>query len=159
RKLHMNLPARQSAFLWGARQTGKSMFLKSHYPEAVYYDLLDTHEMIRLSTAPYLLREEILAINPKELQQPIIIDEIQKVPDLLNEVHWLIENQQAQFILCGSSARKLKTQSTNLLGGRAWQYYFYPLVFPEIDHFDLLKALQQGLIPNHYLADKRYLEN
>lgn len=157
RKLQISLPSRQSTFLWGARQTGKSSFLHSHYPKSIYYDLLNTHELIRLSTAPYLLREEILAMDKQKLQLPIIIDEVQKVPELLNEVHWLIENIQAQFILCGSSARKLKTEGTNLLGGRAWQYHFYPLVFPEIPDFDLLRALQQGLIPNHYLAEKKFI--
>ncbi|HVV68228.1 MAG TPA: AAA family ATPase [Gammaproteobacteria bacterium] len=159
RILQINLPARQSTFLWGARQTGKSSFLKNHYPDSVYYDLLDTHRMLQFLRSPYLLREEILSLDKKKLKQPIIIDEIQKVPELLNEVHWLIENKYAQFILCGSSARKLKTQSTNLLGGRAWQYHFYPLVFPEIPDFDLLKALQQGLIPNHYLADPSFIND
>lgn len=159
RKFTINLPAKQSAFLWGARQTGKSCFLKKHFKDSVYYDLLDTHEVSRLTKAPYLLREEILAINKNKLISPIIIDEIQKVPDLLNEVHWLIENAKVQFILCGSSARKLKTQSTNLLGGRAWQYNFYPLVYTEIPHFDLIRALNQGLIPNHYLAESQYINN
>lgn len=158
RKLQMNLPQKQSAFLWGARQTGKSSFLKSHYPDSIYYDLLNTHDLIRFTTSPYLLREEVLALQPKDLAQPIIIDEIQKVPELLNEIHWLIENSDAQFILCGSSARKLKTQATNLLGGRAWPYHFYPFVFSEIPQFDLLKALQQGLIPRHYLSDKEFIQ-
>lgn len=120
---------------------------------------MSTHEVIRLSKAPYLLREEILALTSEQLNNPIIIDEIQKVPDLLNEVHWLIENSKAQFILCGSSARKLKTNATNLLGGRAWVYSFYPLVFPEIPDFDLLKALQHGLIPNHYQANTKHIQN
>lgn len=155
----MNLPRKQSAFLWGARQTGKSSFLQNYYPNSIYYDLLDTHEMLRLTKSPFLLREEILSIDKQKLAHPIIIDEIQKVPELLNEVHWLIEKAHAQFILCGSSARKLKTQATNLLGGRAWQYHFYPLIFAEIEDFNLLKALQHGLIPNHYLADKEFIEN
>lgn len=159
RKLTIDLPPRQSAFLWGARQTGKSSYLKKHFKTCRYYDLLDTHEVVRLAKAPHLLREEILALPKTQRAKPIIIDEVQKVPELLNEVHWLIENAQAQFILCGSSARKLKTQSTNLLGGRAWKYHFYPLVYPEIPEFDLLKALQHGLIPNHYLAEKKYLND
>jgi uncharacterized protein len=159
RLLEMSLPPKQSAFLWGARQTGKSSFLKRHFKNAIYYDLLDTHEIIRFSTSPYLLREEILSLAPDKLNYPIIIDEIQKVPDLLNEVHWLIENSNVQFILCGSSARKLKTRSTNLLGGRAWQYHFYPLAYNEIPDFDLQRALHHGLIPNHYLAKPEYLNN
>ena len=157
RILNIELPHKRSAFLWGARQTGKSSFLKTYFKNAVYYDLLDTHELIRLSRSPHLLREEILALSADRLKPPIILDEIQKAPLLLNEVHWLIENTNAQFILCGSSARKLKTHSTNLLGGRAWQYHFYPLVYKEIPHFDLRRALNHGLIPNHYLIESNYI--
>jgi uncharacterized protein len=157
RSLKLKLPRKQSAFLWGARQTGKSSYLKNSFPGAIFYDLLSTHEMIRLTKAPYLLREEILSFQKTKINQLIIIDEIQKVPELLNEVHWLIENIGAQFILCGSSARKLKTQSTNLLGGRAWPYHFYPLTFDEITDFNLLKALNHGLIPNHYLSDNEFI--
>ncbi len=157
RELQMALPHGQSAFLWGARQTGKSSFLHQHFPDAVYYDLLDTHELSRLSHSPYLLREEILALDGKRLKQPIIIDEIQKVPLLLNEVHWLIENKSVAFILCGSSARRLKTQSNNLLGGRAWQYHCYPFSFIEIKQLDLLKAFRHGLIPKHYLSEEKYI--
>lgn len=156
---HVDLPEKQSAFLWGARQTGKSYFLKHHFKYSVYYDLLNTHDIIRFTKAPYLLREEVIALSENELSYPIIIDEIQKVPELLNEVHWLIENTNAHFILCGSSARKLKTSSTNLLGGRAWIYHFYPLVFDEIPNFDLLRALQNGLIPNHYQSDPIYIQD
>ncbi|NNM59446.1 MAG: ATP-binding protein [Legionellales bacterium] len=159
RLLAMRLPPGQSAFLWGARQTGKSSYLKHDYPNAIFYDLLNTHEALRLLKQPFLLREELLAMEAPALLQPIIIDEIQKVPELLNEVHWLIENKRMQFILCGSSARKLKTQSTNLLGGRAWLYHFYPLTFVEIPDFDLLHALQHGLIPTHYLSEGQYLNN
>ena len=157
RKLVIDLPKKQSAFLWGARQTGKSSFLREHFPKAIYYDLLDTREVIRFSKAPHLLREEILALSPEQLATPVIIDEVQKVPELLNEVHYLIEHVKVQFILCGFSARKLKTNLTNLLGGRAWQYHFFPLVTPEIPDFDLLKALSQGLIPNHYLAEPQHI--
>lgn len=159
RILHIDLPKKQSTFLWGARQTGKSSFLKMHFNDSVYYDLLQTHEMLRLTASPQLLREEVLALPAVKLKQPIIIDEVQKVPELLDEIHWLIENAGAQFILCGSSARKLKNNATNLLGGRAWVYYFYPLVFPEIPKFNLLKALQHGLIPRHYLSSASHLSD
>lgn len=159
RKLSLDLPAGQSAFLWGARQTGKSSYLRQHFADAVYYDLLDTHQVVQLTKTPSLLRETVSAKVANGLSQPVIIDEIQKIPDLLNEVHWLIENKQVPFILCGSSARKLKTQSTNLLGGRAWPFYFYPLIAHEIPEFDLLRALQHGLIPNHYLAETKYIGN
>lgn len=158
RLLNINLPGQQSAFLWGARQTGKSSFLKLIFKNSLYYDLLDTHEVMRLTKSPYLLREELLVADPDKLKLPIIIDEIQKVPSLLNEIHWLIENKQLQFILCGSSARKLKTHSTNLLGGRAWPLHFYPLIYTEIPEFDLQRALNHGLIPAHYLSEPRYIQ-
>lgn len=153
RYLKLDLPKGQSAFLWGARKTGKSYFLRHHFPSAQYYDLLKTEEYWRFLAEPQLLRHEVLAMKPEQLAQPIIIDEVQRVPELLNEVHWLIENTKAYFILCGSSARKLKKEGANLLGGRAWRYEFYPLVYPEIPQFDLLRALNQGLIPSHYLTE------
>jgi predicted AAA+ superfamily ATPase len=153
----MQLPEGQSVFLWGARQTGKSSYLASHFPEATTYDLLDSYQLMRLTKSPWLLREEVSAHSKETLQHPVIIDEIQKVPALLNEVHWLVEHVPAQFILCGSSARKLKIESANLLGGRAWKFHFYPLVSAEIPDFNLLRALQHGLIPKHYLSDAIYI--
>ncbi len=150
RYLTMDLPVGQSVFLWGARKTGKSMYLKNNYPDSIYYDLLNTDVYWRLLKQPSLLREEVLALSEQDLVQPIVIDEVQRVPELLNEVHWLIENTAAYFILCGSSARKLKREGANLLGGRAWRYEFYPLVYPELPEFDLLRALQRGLVPSHY---------
>jgi len=160
RILSIQLPKRVSIFLWGARQTGKSSYLKHHFKQATYYDLLKNSEFIRLTKKPDLLREETLAQiqGQKKSSHTVIIDEIQKIPALLNEVHWLIENTDCQFILCGSSARQLKTQTTNLLGGRAWQYYFHPLVYPEVPQLDLLKALRHGLLPNHYLAQQQYID-
>jgi predicted AAA+ superfamily ATPase len=150
RYLQLKLPVGQSAFLWGARKTGKSTYLKQHYPDAQYFDLLLTENLIDYSQKPYLFRERVLALDAAELEKPIIVDEVQKVPLLLNEIHWLIENSSAYFILCGSSARKLKRGAANLLGGRAWRYTFYPLVYPEIPEFDLLRVLNNGLIPAHY---------
>lgn len=150
RVLKMGLPAGQSAFLWGARQAGKSTFLKARYPNAPYFNLLESDVFLSFLKAPHLLREQVLALPIEKKDQPIILDEVQKVPALLDEVHWLIENAGAQFILCGSSARKLKKTGANLLGGRAWRYHFYPLVSVEIPDFDLLKALNTGLLPAHY---------
>jgi predicted AAA+ superfamily ATPase len=115
---------------------------------------LKTDELARLLAAPHLLREELLALSPHEIKQPVIIDEVQKAPNLLNEVHWLIENKKIGFILCGSSARKLKRGAANLLGGRAWRFQFYPLVYPEIPRFDLLRAFKHGLLPANYLSDQ-----
>ena len=98
------------------------------------------------------MREELISVPPEKLKTPIIIDEIQKVPLLLNEIHWLIENKKMGFILCGSSARKLIRGAANLLGGRAWKFTFYPLIYREIPQFDLLCALNNGLLPEHYLS-------
>ena len=103
-----------SVFLWGARQVGKSTLVKTLYPEAKVYDLLMSDEYGRLMRRPQLLREELEHLGKESL---IIIDEIQKIPQLLDEVHWLIVNRGIRFILCGSSARKLKRVGTNLLGG------------------------------------------
>ncbi len=148
----MTLPARQSAFLWGARKTGKSTYLKAHYPESTYYDLLKSDLYLKLLKQPHILREELIALEKERPETLVIIDEIQKVPILLDEVHWLIENTSLQFILCGSSARKLKRGAANLLGGRAWKFHFMPLVYPEIIEIDLLRALNHGLLPSHYLS-------
>ncbi len=142
----------ESAFLWGARQTGKSTLLKELFPKAPYYDLLLSDEYARLSRKPSLLREEVLASAPPE-GVPIIIDEVQKCPSLLDEVQWLMVNQGAAFILCGSSARKLKRAGANLLGGRALRYELHPLVSAEIPRFNLERALNHGLLPRHYLVE------
>lgn len=150
----IELPLKQSVFLWGARKTGKSTFLHAHFSESVWYDLLKSDEWARLTAKPHLLREEILALPTTALKHPIVIDEIQKIPMLLNEVHWLIENKKCHFILCGSSARKLKHGTVNLLGGRAWKFNFYPLVYKEIENFNLIRALNHGLLPSHYLSNQ-----
>ncbi|MDY0165170.1 MAG: DUF4143 domain-containing protein [Thermoguttaceae bacterium] len=152
RILKMHLPAGQSSFLWGARKTGKSTYLHSRLPESLCFDLLKTDLALDLLQRPALLRERLLACSPEQLAKPIIIDEVQKVPALLDEVHWLIENRGLRFILCGSSARKLKRGKANLLGGRAWRYEMFPLVTAELDDFNLLQALNRGLIPAHYLS-------
>lgn len=154
RILNIQLPQGQSAFLWGARKTGKSTYLAAHFQNSIVYDLLKTDEYARLLAAPHLLREELLALTDDELKNPVIIDEIQKIPALLNEVHWLIENKKIGFMLCGSSARKLKRGAANLLGGRAWKFNFYPLVYPEVPDLDLLKVFRHGMLPSHYLSDQ-----
>lgn len=152
RILDMDLPAGKSAFLWGARNTGKSAYLRSKFPHSIHYDLLKSDVYLPLLKSPHIMREEIAALDSEKLAHPIIIDEIQKIPILLDEIHWLIENTDAHFIMSGSSARKLKRGAANLLGGRAWRYQFYPLVYPEIADFNLLRALNNGLIPSHYLS-------
>jgi predicted AAA+ superfamily ATPase len=97
-----------------------------------------------------------MAKEEKNLTKPIILDEVQKIPQILDEVHWLIENKKQSFILCGSSARKLKRGQANLLGGRAWRYQLFPFVSAELNNIDLLKALNHGMVPAHYLDDKNY---
>jgi len=121
-------------------------------PDSTRYDLLLSDEYGRLRARPSLLREELLAAPPGN--RPVIIDEVQKIPDLLDEVQWLIVNQGVQFVLCGSSARKLRRSGANLLGGRALRFGLAPLVYPEIPDFDLLRALNNGLLPRHYCAAK-----
>lgn len=124
---------RKSLFLLGPRQTGKSTYLKKNYPNALYIDLLDNREFLSLRRNPSLLREKIDYYLKKSKNFLVIIDEIQKIPELLNEVHLLIEqNKKLRFILTGSSARKLKHGGANLLGGRASWVHFYGLVFSEI---------------------------
>lgn len=124
--------------------------LQGLFPDSPRYDLLLSDEFGRLASRPSLLREELLASPPGK--QPVVIDEVQKIPELLDEVQWLIVNKHIQFILCGSSARKLKRGGANLLGGRALRFELFPLVYPEIPDFDLLRALNNGLLARHYPA-------
>jgi len=138
-----------SIFLFGARQTGKSTILRQQFPKAVYIDLLDTEVKSRLSRRPVLLYE---TIKDKPENTLVIIDEIPEVPELLNEVHRLISERHIIFILCGSSARKLKRKGKNTLGGRALPVYLYPFVSAEIPDFDIDHAVSYGMIPSHYLA-------
>lgn len=152
RRLKLSECIAQTCFLWGPRQTGKSTLLKTLFPKALRYDLLLSDEYRRLAGQPSVMREEVLAagINADTQREPVIIDEVQKIPELLDEVHWLIENRGIRFILCGSSARKLKRGHGNLLGGRALRYELFPLVYPEITDFSLSTALNSGLLPRHY---------
>jgi predicted AAA+ superfamily ATPase len=150
-----------AAFLWGARQTGKTTFLHDHFPQALFFDLLDTTLSAELSVRPGLLREAVLAEKPAIA----VIDEVQHVPLLLEEVHWLLENTSTHFVLCGSSARKLRRRSRNLLGGRATDSRMLPLTTKEIGSVDLPRLLQHGALPAHYLVDdpapllKAYVNN
>jgi predicted AAA+ superfamily ATPase len=139
----------ESIFFWGARQTGKSTLLKTLFPNALYFDLLLSSEYKRLVEKPDILRETVLA-NPNT--RPVIIDEIQRIPELLNEIHWLISNHGVRFILSGSSPRKILRSGANLLGGRALRYELYPLISAEIPDFDLMRAINHGLLPRHYDA-------
>jgi predicted AAA+ superfamily ATPase len=150
RRLLLPIVPTQSFFLWGPRQTGKSSLLKQLYPDALWLDLLKTNDFLRYTSQPFLLREEVQAATPRL----VIIDEVQKVPLLLDEVHWLIENIATVFGLCGSSARKVRRGHANLLGGRAVRYELYGLVSAELGpDFDLLRMLNHGALPRHYLSN------
>jgi predicted AAA+ superfamily ATPase len=126
--------------------------LRTLFPGARTYDLLLSDVYGRVTRNPATVREECDAagLTGDTRRLPVIIDEVQKVPALLDEVHWMIENRGLRFILCGSSARKLKRGHANLLGGRAVRYELYPLVSAEVPDFDLNRALNYGLLPRHY---------
>lgn len=139
----------ESVFLFGARQTGKTTLLLELFPTCKFYDLLESDTYERLRRNPALLRQELSNTKNGEI---VIIDEIQLIPELLNEVHWLITRQNIHFILSGSSARKLKRKGVNTLGGRAVKNVLYPLVSAEVPDFDLIKAVNSGMLPTHYLS-------
>ncbi len=138
-----------SVFLFGARQTGKSTLLRKSLPKAIYIDLLDSDICKLYRKRPAYLYDQLVG---KDSNTVVVIDEIPEVPDLLNEVHRLIAVFGIRFVLCGSSARKLKRKGYNTLGGRAFPCYFYPLVSAEIPDLDIDRAVNNGMIPLHYLA-------
>lgn len=148
RKLNLPPAGEETFFLWGPRQTGKSTLLHSTYPEAIWIDLLKAEEFRRYLNNPELLRQEL----PKDGPPPfVVIDEVQKLPGLLNEVHWLHENRNVHFALCGSSARKVKRGHANLLGGRAIRYELFGFVSAELyPDLDLYRLLNHGYLPRIY---------
>ena len=136
-----------SFFLFGPRGVGKSSWVRSSYPEAIYFDLLHHRTQRELLADPSRLQERIPTLH----QDWIIIDEIQKCPSLLDEVHRGIEQKGQKFILTGSSARKLRQDGVNLLAGRAFTHHMHTLTPHEIaEEFDLIRALQRGLLPKAY---------
>lgn len=143
-----------TCFLWGPRQSGKSTLLRRLFPRAPYYDLLRAAEFRRLHADPGLLRQEVDALGWTRASQPqpIVVDEIQKLPELLDEIHDIVSRTGLRFVLTGSSPRKILRGGGNLLGGRAVRRRLFPLVSAEIDDFDLERALAHGLLPPHYLA-------
>ncbi|HOX44251.1 MAG TPA: AAA family ATPase [Myxococcota bacterium] len=139
----------RSAFLFGPRQTGKTTLLREALPAARTYNLLQSEVYLELGRRPALLREEC-----RTQGELIVIDEVQRLPELLNEVHLLIEERRARFLLTGSSARKLRRGGVNLLGGRARTLTLHPFVRRELGRaFELERALNHGLIPSIYLSD------
>jgi uncharacterized protein len=151
RSLALPVAGKETFFLWGARQTGKTTLLRATYPDAYWVDLLKTDEFRRYLERPALLREELASIpNPGQ----VVIDEVQKLPQLLDEVHWLHESRGIRFALSGSSARKVRRGHANLLGGRAVRYELFGLTAPELAaQFDLSRMLNHGYLPRHYLSE------
>lgn len=146
----LNMP-RQSVLLLGPRGTGKTTWIRHHFKDAIIYDLLSTSEAIRLSRDPSVLYREI---ESTPADRWVVIDEVQKVPELLNEVHRLIENHGRRFILSGSSARKLRRGGTNLLAGRALVTHMFPFVSAELgDLFNVDNVLACGSLPMAMLGE------
>jgi predicted AAA+ superfamily ATPase len=152
RLLKIPLTTGKSFFLFGPRGTGKTTWIKKNIPDGVYIDLLNTDDYLALSVKPNRLEDRI----PKNFFGWIIIDEVQKVPFLLNEVHRLIEEYKYKFILTGSSARSLRKKGVNLLAGRAATYHIYPLTVSELkDDFNLERSLQYGHLPSVFNEDPK----
>lgn len=146
-----NLLEKKSYFLFGPRAIGKSTLIRTQFPENIpKIDLLDNTLYLRLKASPGELESIVMAYDNPQL---IVIDEVQRIPELLNGVHRLIENQGIRFLLTGSSARKLKRNQSNLLAGRARQAELFPLTFAEIPAFNLERYLHFGGIPMMYLSD------
>jgi predicted AAA+ superfamily ATPase len=148
----LDLPAlmeKKSHFLFGPRQTGKTSLIRHTLKGVKVYDLLDTSIYLALSQNPSRIGQELTAKD-----RIVVIDEIQRLPILLNEVHRLIETGGIRFLLTGSSARKLRRGGVNLLGGRARTKYLHPFTYKELgDKFDLARAMERGLLPSIYFSD------
>jgi len=148
----LDLPAliqKKSHFLFGPRQTGKTFLIRRTLQGVPTYDLLDHATYLALGQRPGRLGEEL---TPRD--RVVVIDEIQRLPDLLNEVHRLIEERGIRFLLTGSSARKLRRGGVNLLGGRARTKYLHPLTARELgSRFDLPRAVERGTLPSIYFSD------
>lgn len=145
---------KKSLFLFGPRQTGKSSYIRNQLREPrLSWSLLDNELYRNLSMRPSLLRNTLRAKGIND--GIVVIDEIQRLPDLLNEVHMLIEETDIHFLLTGSSARKLKKKGVNLLGGRAGKLNFHPLVWPEITDYEITidKIFRTGLLPAAFSDD------
>lgn len=153
----INPPKGKSFFLFGPRGTGKTTWVKTVFPDSLYIDLLEAELFNDLLANPQRLSNLI----PRGFKEWVIIDEVQRVPDLLHEVHRLIENEKYKFILTGSSPRKLKRKGPNLLAGRALTLSMHPLSAAELEKdFRLEHSLQYGHLPSVYSQGdpKKYLE-
>ena len=144
RIIHIPLQYNKSFFLLGPRGTGKTVWVKASMPNCFYINLLDSEQYLALAALPKRIEEFI----PPNFTDWIVIDEIQKIPLLLNEVHRLIEEKKYKFVLTGSSARSLRKKGVNLLAGRAIVYYLHPLTVQELgERFDLKRSLRYGHLP------------
>jgi predicted AAA+ superfamily ATPase len=144
------LLAMKSFFLFGPRSTGKTTLIRQQLAKkATIIDLLDSRYFLRLSSDPHEL-ESLIAAAPADI---IVIDEIQRIPELLNEIHRLIETKNITFLLTGSSARKLRRGKANLLAGRVWSAGMFPLIHRELPDFDLNRYLRYGGLPAVYLSE------
>lgn len=151
-------PKGKSFFLFGPRGTGKSSWVRTTFPQALYLDLLGSEIYNDLLASP----QRLDSLIPKGFTDWIILDEVQRVPELLNEVHRLIESKKHKFVLTGSSARKLRRKGVNLLAGRALTYTMHPLTAKELGQdFDLKHSLKFGQLPSVYRETdpKAYLES
>lgn len=158
RLIDIPLKNRKSFFLFGPRGTGKTTWLLQQLPDRLFVNLLQSEYYNRLTANPGLIRDMI----PPDYTDWIIIDEIQRIPELLNEVHDLIESKNHIFILTGSSSRKLRQKGVNLLAGRALTYHLHPLTAKEQgDAFQLPQSLHFGHLPARFneLDPQRYLND
>lgn len=158
RLIKLKKTSKKSVFIFGPRGTGKTSWIKTQFPNGIYLDLLSSELYRELRAEPSRLEHKI----PPNYNDWIIIDEVQKIPELLNEVHRLIESVGLRFVLTGSSARKLKKEGANLLAGRALTHYMHPLVCQELmQDFDFNKALKFGLLPDAVQEEnpKEYLNS
>ena len=145
------LLTKKSFFLFGPRSTGKSTIIREQLGKnAFLVDLLDGQTFLRLSSDPSLLEE--MSAAPLRAGKVVAIDEIQKAPMLLDQVHRLIESTNGRFLLTGSSARKLRSGAANLLAGRAWEAQLFPLTWNEIQNFELEKYLRFGGLPHVWFS-------
>ncbi|MCK5493786.1 MAG: ATP-binding protein, partial [Candidatus Omnitrophica bacterium] len=153
----LQIPKNQHIFLFGPRQTGKSTLLQHLFSEenSIFYNLLETDVYRRLTANPEIIRFEVEAALASQKKSHVIVDEIQKTPQLLDEIHNLIEKKvPCNFILSGSSSRKLKRFHANMLAGRAWTFHLYPFIHSELKElFQLEKVLQYGSLPGVYLRE------
>ena len=145
------LAEKKSQFLFGPRSTGKTTLLHTQFSADAIINLLKSSTYLPLAANPSLLAELVRELS--RTSPVVIIDEIQKLPALLDEVHNLLETTKVRFILTGSSARKLKRSGVNLLAGRAWQTYLFPLVSAEIEDFNLERYLRYGGLPHVYPSE------